>query len=170
VYLDIVILASFTFLYSTVAGAKAAHTQENHEYPNRVPRLHVVLLRPRAKNVSLFRQNLGGVIMLTILASHFFRVIWHLKALILMLAALIVAGAASVTLVEKMPFGDTLYFAFVTGLTIGYGDIVVKTPFGRLVAILIGFIGILFTGLMVAVLVLAVRESYEQSRKVNHNI
>jgi hypothetical protein len=32
------------------------------------------------------------------------------------------------------------------------------------VAILIGFIGILFTGLMVAVLVYAVRESIEESR------
>jgi uncharacterized membrane protein len=64
-----------------------------------------------------------------------------------------------------MPFGDTLYFAFVTGLTIGYGDIVVKTPIARLVAILIGFNGILFTGLMVAVLVYAVRESIEESRK-----
>jgi uncharacterized membrane protein len=61
-----------------------------------------------------------------------------------------------------MPFGDTLYFAFVTGLTIGYGDIVVKTPIARLVAILIGFNGILFTGLMVAVLVYAVRESIEE--------
>jgi hypothetical protein len=47
---------------------------------------------------------------------------------ILLLVALVVAGAGVVTLVEKMPFGDTLYFAFVTGLTIGYGDIVVKTP------------------------------------------
>ena len=32
-------------------------------------------------------------------------------------------------------------------------------------ALLIGLIGILFTGLMVAVLVLAVRESYEESKK-----
>ncbi len=95
---------------------------------------------------------------------HFFRAIRHVKTVILMLVALIIAGAAAVTLVEKMPFSDTLYFAFVTGLTIGYGDIVVKTPFGRLMAVLIGFIGILFTGLMVAVLVYAVRESLEELR------
>ena len=95
---------------------------------------------------------------------HFFRAIRHVKTVILMLVALIIAGAAAVTLVEKMPFSDMLYFAFVTGLTIGYGDIVVKTPFGRLMAVLIGFIGILFTGLMVAVLVYAVRESLEESR------
>jgi hypothetical protein len=77
---------------------------------------------------------------------------------------MVVAGAAAVTLVEKMPFNDTLYFAFVTGLTIGYGDIVPQTPGGRLVALLIGFVGILFTGLMVAVLVFAVRESLEEVR------
>lgn len=102
--------------------------------------------------------------MFTSFTRHFFRAIWYVKSVILMLIALIVAGAAAVSLFEKMPFGDTLYFAFVTGLTIGYGDIVVKTPFGRLMAILIGFVGILFTGLMVAVLVYAVRESIEESR------
>ena len=102
--------------------------------------------------------------MFNLFTYHFFRAVWTVKTVILALIALVVAGAAAVTLVEKMPFADTLYFAFVTGLTIGYGDIVVKTPFGRLVAILIGFVGILFTGLMVAVLVYAVRESLEEFR------
>ena len=54
---------------------------------------------------------------------YFFHAIWHVRAVILALIALVVAGAAAVTLVEKMPFTDTLYFAFVTGLTLGYGDI-----------------------------------------------
>jgi ABC-type Na+ efflux pump permease subunit len=103
--------------------------------------------------------------MFTNFVRHFFRAVWQVKVVIVMLVALIVVGAAALTHVEKMPFGDTLYFAFVTGLTIGYGDIVVKTPISRLVAVLIGFIGILFTGLMVAVLVYAVRESIEESRK-----
>ncbi len=103
--------------------------------------------------------------MFTHFSYYFFRSIWRLRTVILMLLALVVAGAVLITLVEKMPFADTLYFAFVTGLTIGYGDIVVNSPFGRLVAILIGFVGILFTGLMVAVLVFAVRESLEEMRK-----
>ena len=81
------------------------------------------------------------------------------------LIALIVAGAGAINLFEKMPFADTLYFAFVTGLTIGYGDIVMKTPGGRLIALMIGFVGILFTGLLVAVLVYAVRESMAESQK-----
>ena len=103
--------------------------------------------------------------MFTSFTSLFFRTVWHVKSVFLALIALIMAGAVAISVIEKIPFSDALYFAFVTGLTIGYGDIVVKTPFGRLVAILIGIIGILFTGLMVAVLVYAVRESMAESQK-----
>ena len=98
-------------------------------------------------------------------AYHFFLVIWHVRTVILSLVALMVAGGAAVALVEKMPFGDALYFAFVTGLTIGYGDIVAKSPVGRLLAILIGFIGLIFTGLIIAVAVRALREIYRKSEK-----
>jgi hypothetical protein len=69
--------------------------------------------------------------MLTGFIRYFFRVLCHIKAVIVMLVTLKVAGADALTLFEKMPFGDTLYFAFVTGLTIGCGDIVVKIPHGR---------------------------------------
>ncbi|MES0398042.1 MAG: potassium channel family protein [Syntrophobacteria bacterium] len=103
--------------------------------------------------------------MLATFTNHFFRAIWHVRAIILVLIALVVVGAAAVTHVEKMPFVDALYFAFVTGLTIGYGDIVMHTPLGRLIALLIGLVGILFTGLIVAVLVHAVRESIKESQK-----
>ena len=103
--------------------------------------------------------------MFTRFTYHFFSAVWRVKTVILALVALVVAGAAAVSIIEKMPFADTLYFAFVTGLTIGYGDIVVITSFGRLVALLIGLVGILFTGLIVAVAVHAVRESLEELRK-----
>jgi len=100
-------------------------------------------------------------------SGHFFRAFWLVKAVILALIALMVAGAGAIASVEKMLFSDSLYFAFVTGLTIGYGDIVVKTPLGRLVAVLIGLVGILFTGLMVAVLVHAVQESMKETHKLD---
>jgi voltage-gated potassium channel len=95
-------------------------------------------------------------------AIYFWRAIWHVKAVIVVLFALVVAGGGAVTHVEKMPFGDALYFAPVTGLTIGYGDIIVKTTLGRWIALLIGLVGILFSGLMVAVLVHAVQESMKK--------
>ena len=91
--------------------------------------------------------------------SHFFQIFWYLKSVFFALIALIVIGAVVITYVEKMPFGDALYFSFVTGLTIGYGEIVAKTLLGRLVALLIGLIGIVFTGMVVAAAVRAVQKS-----------
>ena len=95
--------------------------------------------------------------------SHFFRIAWKVRSVILALIALIVIGAVVISFVEKIPFGDSLYFSFVTGLTIGYGEIVAKTVMGRVVALLIGLIGIIFTGMVVAVAVRAVQESFKES-------
>jgi hypothetical protein len=61
-----------------------------------------------------------------------------------------VLGVA-VGLVERWPLGDSLYFAFVSGLTIGYGDLVPKTLVSRALAIAIGFTGILLTAMIAAV-------------------
>jgi len=96
---------------------------------------------------------------------EFWRIIWHIRSVNLTLFALIVINSWAISYVEKMPFGDALYFAFITGLTIGYGDIVVKTPVGRILAVLIGFIGVLFSGLVIAVAVRALRETVEESEK-----
>jgi hypothetical protein len=40
--------------------------------------------------------------------------------------------------VEGWPVGDAIYFAFVTSLTIGYGDIVPRQALGRALAIVVG--------------------------------
>ena len=92
------------------------------------------------------------------------RIIWHFRSVNLALFTLIVINGWAISYVEKLPFGDALYFAFITGLTIGYGDIVVKTPVGRVLAVLIGFIGILFSGLIVAAALRAVGESLKKSQ------
>jgi len=63
---------------------------------------------------------------------EFWRTIWHMRSVNLALFALIVINSWAISYVEKLPFGDALYFAFITGLTIGYGDIVVKTPVGHI--------------------------------------
>jgi voltage-gated potassium channel Kch len=103
--------------------------------------------------------------MFTSFTRHFFVAFWHVRAVFLALIGLVVFSAAVFSYLEKIAFADALYFAFVTGLTIGYGDIVMQTPVGRLVAILIGLVGILFTGLLVAVMVYAVRQSLAESQK-----
>jgi len=63
----------------------------------------------------------------------------------------------AVAYVEGWTVGDGIYFAFVTALTIGYGDLTAKRTLGRIIAILIGFNGIVFTGVIVAVAVQALR-------------
>jgi voltage-gated potassium channel len=92
--------------------------------------------------------------------NNFLRVIWYFRAILLALLFIIVIGAVPIALFEKIPFGKALYFSLVTGLTIGYGDIVMKTPLGRCIAIFIGFIGIIFTGLVIAAAIEAVRRTY----------
>ena len=96
---------------------------------------------------------------------EFWRIIWHIRSVNLTLFALIVINSWAISYLEKLPFGDALYFAIITGLTIGYGDIVVKTPVGRILAVLIGFIGVLFSGLVIAVAVRALRQTVEESEK-----
>ena len=95
----------------------------------------------------------------------FWSMIWHMGSANLAIFALIVINSWAISYLEKLPFGDALYFALITGLTIGYGDIVVKTPAGRILAVLIGFIGVLFSGLIIAIAVRALRETVEKSEK-----
>ncbi len=66
---------------------------------------------------------------------------------------------------EGWPVGASTYFTFVTGLTIGYGDLVPLRPITRLATVIIGFIGILLTGLVAAIGVRALQITTEDSDK-----
>ncbi|WP_152223568.1 potassium channel family protein [Pseudomonas sp. SCB32] len=81
-------------------------------------------------------------------------VVWPIISLLLVFMALL---GLVVGQVEGWPVGDGLYFSFVTGLTIGYGDLVPKHALARFLAIVIGMSGIVMTGLIVAVGVHALR-------------
>lgn len=52
---------------------------------------------------------------------------------------------------------EALYFTFVTGLTIGYGDFTPHHVTTRLLTVVIGFAGIVLTGLVAAVAVQALK-------------
>jgi hypothetical protein len=65
--------------------------------------------------------------------------------------------------IEGWRIVDTLYFTFVTGLTIGYGDLAPRQVVSRLLAIVIGFAGIMLTGLVVAVSVQALQVAARKS-------
>ena len=58
---------------------------------------------------------------------------------------------------------DALYITFVTGLTIGYGDLTPRHVVSRLLAVVIGLAGIVLTGLVAAVSVEALRAAARDS-------
>jgi hypothetical protein len=67
--------------------------------------------------------------------------------------------------IEGRRIHDALYFTFVTGLTIGYGDLTPRHVLSRLLAVMIGFAGIALTGLVAAVSVEALRAAASDARE-----
>jgi len=81
----------------------------------------------------------------------FARYALHIRETLVGTILLIVGGGFAISWLEGLPLGDAIYFAFITGLTIGYGDISPVTMWGRILSVAIGVIGLIFTGLTVAV-------------------
>jgi hypothetical protein len=89
----------------------------------------------------------------------FVRYSWAIRETIVSLLLLIVLGGWVISIAEGIKLGDAVYFAFITGLSIGYGDIAPTTGLGRVVSVAIGLIGMLFVGLSVAVGTRALRDT-----------
>ena len=89
-------------------------------------------------------------------------VVWPILSILL---SLMVALGIAISILEDWPLVDGIYFAFVSGLTIGYGDLVPKSHLARALAICIGFAGILLTGLVAAVGVNALTAALQETRK-----
>ncbi|MDV4152271.1 potassium channel family protein, partial [Clostridium sp. AL.422] len=66
--------------------------------------------------------------------------------LLIITTIIIVLGAVIIALLEEMSFGDAIWWSFVTFTTVGYGDILLTTKLGRLVAIILMIFGIGFIG------------------------
>jgi hypothetical protein len=63
---------------------------------------------------------------------------------------------AIIGVIEGWSVWQGIYFAYITGLTIGYGDLAPRQPLTQLLAIVIGFSGVLLTGLVAALAVKAI--------------
>ena len=58
------------------------------------------------------------------------------------IAILLFTGASVIHLVERMPWHTALYFVMVTLTTVGYGDVVAKTVFGKAVVLSLMALGV----------------------------
>src|SRR5260370_22832134 len=86
--------------------------------------------------------------------GHAIHVTWPVLSIIL---AIQIALGLLIGFVERWSVGDAVYFTFVTGLTIGYGDIVPRQAIARALTIGIGFLGLFLTGLVAGTAVSAMR-------------
>src|SRR5690349_21349776 len=92
--------------------------------------------------------------------SRLLRVVWPILSGVLFA---MVGPGLLIGRIEGWRVDDALYFTFVTGLTIGYGDLTPRHVASRLLAVVIGFAGIVLTGLVAAVSVRALEATARDS-------
>ena len=93
--------------------------------------------------------------------GHAIRLAWPVLSIIF---AIQVALGLLTGFVEGWSVGDAIYFTFVTGLTIGYGDIVPRQALGRALALGIGICGLFLTGLITAIAIHAMRTALTERK------
>lgn len=86
-----------------------------------------------------------------IFTKYFFRYTVLIRHILISLLILITVLGVILSYLEDLDVGEGIYFAYITGLSIGYGDITATSILGRTLCVITGVIGMLFTGMMVAV-------------------
>ena len=81
---------------------------------------------------------------------NFFLTVWHFRIILASLFVLILLGGVLFARIEKISWEYGIYFALETALTIGFGDIVGKTRLGRIITVIVGFLGLVLFGILVA--------------------
>ncbi len=91
--------------------------------------------------------------------SEFADGLWLTAPLLLFLAGTITLIGQFVGKKEGWSRFDSFYWSFVTATTVGYGDIRPTHRASRLLAIVTAFLGLLFTGILIAIAVSAGTEA-----------
>lgn len=93
----------------------------------------------------------------------FFWGVYLASPLLFMLGTLIVVVGQIVGRIEKWGRFDALYWSFITALTVGYGDIRPMQRMSRVLAVIIAFLGIMLTGIFVAITVATAQSAFNES-------
>ena len=82
--------------------------------------------------------------------------------ILLYLLAVIVVGGLLLSLFDGKSLAEGQYLAFITAMTVGYGDLAPVTWPARVTSLVIGFNGLLLTGVIVAFCLKAVELSFQR--------
>ena len=91
----------------------------------------------------------------------FFYGLYLAAPLLLTLVFVIILMGYNVGRKEKWPFYDALYWAFITATTVGYGDMRPTRKISKALAVFIAFIGLIFTGIVVAIALQSAAEAFK---------
>lgn len=85
-----------------------------------------------------------------------------ISPILFMLGLLVIALGLLVARIEQWSRFDAIYWALITALTVGYGDIRPTKKSSRVLSTIIAIVGIMFTGIIVAITVKATSGAFEQ--------
>lgn len=86
----------------------------------------------------------------------------HAAPLLVFLLALIIAIGYIIGRIEGWSLSDSIYHAFINATTVGYGDFRPTEKRAKFLAVILAIIGLVFTGMVVAVALHAANHAYGQ--------
>lgn len=95
--------------------------------------------------------------------KYFFTVIYNLSPVLLFVLLILFFLSCMVKRKEQWSWIDTLYYTIITAATVGYGDFTPKKNFSKICSILISLLGLIFTGILVAVAINSVRIAFQKT-------
>ena len=95
---------------------------------------------------------------------EFFEILYidlvHAAPLLIFLLSLVVVIGFVIGRVEGWSLFDSLYHAFINATTVGYGDFRPTDKRSKLLAVMLAVVGLVFTGMVVAIALLAANHAY----------
>lgn len=96
-------------------------------------------------------------------SKAFLVLLWHSAPIWVGISILITLLGLIIAEIEGLTFGNGLYFAWVTGTTVGYGDLTPTLGITRVLAIIVAVLGIVFTGIIVSLALSAAKIAIQSS-------
>jgi voltage-gated potassium channel len=88
--------------------------------------------------------------MMLIFMESYLQALWFVSPVLLFLALWIAVIGLIVGKLENWPTIDSVYYAFITATTVGYGDFRPTRQPSKIAAIILALSGLVFTGILVA--------------------